>query len=382
MKYYHEYLKHNKFTVKYIKFKENPNLKKEYLIWDPIDKIKLPGKPTIVESPNFLLTKEIYEKYRKKTKNFFFNAFYNWSKKQINLIPDIKSLDKHNRKSIPKNVTIPSIPSNKSDEYFIGKGKKYVKKHFPKNYGITDDFIFPISHKTARKFLKHFIKTKLYKFGDYQDAIIKGENYLFHSLLASSINIGLLNPEDVVDEIMKYKKKVKMNNLEGFIRQLFWREYQRYCYIYFDFDNKNYFGNKKKLTKSWYDGTTNIDIIDDCIKSAFDTGYLHHIQRLMVVGNYMNLSGINPLDGFRWFMEFSCDSYEWVMHQNVLEMVFFISGGKTMRRPYVSSSNYILKMSNYKRGDWCDVWDDKYNKFLKKNKKKLWKFRYYFRGLK
>lgn len=381
MKYYHEYLKHNNFKVKYVKFTEKPQLD-NYLIWDPIDKIKLSGNPTIVKSPNFLLTKEIYGKYRKKTKNFFFNAFYNWSKKQINLIPNIKSLDKQNRKKIPKNMSIPDIPSNKPDKYFIEMGQKYVKKHFSKNYGTTDNFIFPLSHKTARKFLKHFVKTKFSKFGDYQDAVVKGENYLFHSLLSSSINIGLLNPSDVVDEIMKYKDKVKLNNLEGFVRQLFWREYQRYCYIYYDFNNKNYFGNKKKLNAGWYNGTTGIEIIDDCIKSAFDTGYLHHIQRLMVIGNYMNLSGIHPLEGFKWFMEFSCDSYEWVMHQNVLDMVFFVSGGKTMRRPYVSSSNYILKMSNYRKGEWCDVWDGKYRMFLKKNKKKLWKFRYYFRGLK
>ena len=381
MKYYHMYLKHNNYNVRYVKLTDKPKLT-EYFIWDPIDRIKLPGKPTIVESPNFLLTKEIYAKYREKTTKFFFNAFYMWGKKQIDLIPNIKSLDKENRKSIPKNIKIPSVPTNKADEFFIKKGIKYTNDNFPKNYGNTDNFIFPLTHKTARQFLKHFIKTKFNLFGDYQDAIIQGENYLFHSLLASSINIGLLNPNDVVEEIMKYKTKIKMNNLEGFIRQLFWREYQRYCYIYYNFENKNYFGNTKKLGKDWYEGTTNITIIDDCIKSAFDTGYLHHINRLMVVGNYMNLSGINPKEGFKWFMEFSCDSYEWVMHQNVLEMVFFVSGGDTMRRPYVSSSNYILKMSNYKKGDWCDIWDDKYNKFLKKNKNKLWKFRYYFRGLK
>ena len=96
----------------------------------------------------------------------------------------------------------------------------------------------------------------------------------------------------------------------------------------------------------------------------------------------MKLSGISPKEGFRWFMEFSCDSYDWVMHQNVYDMVFFVSGGKTMRRPYISSSNYVLKMSNYKKDEWCDIWDEKYNTFLKKNKQKLWKYRYFFRGLK
>ena len=97
----------------------------------------------------------------------------------------------------------------------------------------------------------------------------------------------------------------------------------------------------------------------------------------MIVGNYMNLSNIHPMDGLRWFMEFSCDSYEWVMYQNVLEMVFFVSGGGTMRRPYISSSNYILKMSNYKKGDWCEIWNNQYREFINNHIKELYKFRYY-----
>ena len=93
----------------------------------------------------------------------------------------------------------------------------------------------------------------------------------------------------------------------------------------------------------------------------------------------MNLSGISPKEGYKWFMEFSCDSYDWVMKQNVLDMVFFVSGGKTMRRPYMSTSNYVLKMSNYKKGEWCNDWDEKYREFLKKNKKLLHKYRYYYK---
>lgn len=380
MKYYYNYLKSKNYDVKYISFDDKINID-NYILFDPIDKIKLPGKYAIIDSPNFLLNKELCTKYRKKTDKFFFNAFYMWSKKQLDIIPNIKSRDKYNRKPLPSDIKIPKLPTNTGDKKYINNGINFVEKYFPKNYGNTDNFIFPLTHKTAKKWLKYFIKCKFDNFGKYQDAIHKDNNFLFHSILSSSINIGLLNPREIIDEIMKYKSKIPMNSFEAYIRQLFWREYQRYCYHYYDFKNKNYFGNRNKLGKDWYEGKLGIDPVDDCIINAFNSGYLHHIERLMIVGNFMNLSGIYPWDGYKWFMEFSCDSYEWVMHQNVLDMVFFVSGGATMRRPYVSSSNYVLKMSNYSKGEWSEKWDKKYDEFLKKNKKKLWKFRYYFRGL-
>ena len=199
---------------------------------------------------------------------------------------------------------------------------------------------------------------------------------MYHSLLSTLLNIGLLNPMDIITKIQKIKSKIPINSYEGFVRQLFWREYQHYCYIYADFRG-NYFGNNNKITSHWYTGKTGIRPVDDAITEAFDTGYLHHIKRLMVVGNYMNLCQIRPKDGFRWFMEFSCDSYEWVMHQNVYDMVFFVTGGLTMRRPYLSSSNYILNMSNYNTAEWSVIWDNKYRQFVHKNKTKLWKYRYY-----
>jgi deoxyribodipyrimidine photolyase-related protein len=286
---------------------------------------------------------------------------------------------------MPKNIKIPKLPpnQNKSDKKYIIESIKYIDKHFPNNYGSSniDDFVYPISHKVAKKWLLYFIKNKLKYFGNYQDYIYKEDSFLFHSTLSSSINIGLINPQEICDIIKKYKKKIPINSYEGYIRQLFWREYQWFCYLYYDFNKTNYFGNNKKLSKDWYNGTTGIKPVDDAIITGFNTGYLHHILRLMVIGNYMNLSGISPKEGFKWFMEFSCDSYEWVMYQNVMDMVFFVSGGVTTRRPYISSSNYILNMSNYKKDEWCIKWDKKYHRFLKNKKSKLLKFRYYFRNL-
>ena len=388
MKSYYDYLLKNKFNVTYYEFtSKNPlTKKKDYKMYDPINKLstlKLSSFKNIeiLDSPNFLLNSELYTAYRKKTDKFFFNGFYMWSKKQLDILPNIKSQDKENRKTMPKTVKIPPVPSNKKDAPYIEEATTYVNKHFPKNYGSVDNFIYPVSHSVAKKWLDNFIKNKFKLFGDYQDYIKEGESYMFHSLLSSSINIGLLNPIDVIQTITKYKSTIPMNSYEGFIRQLFWREYQRFTYIYYDFTKTNYFGNKGKLNKKWYNGTLDIPPVDDAIKSGFDTGYLHHILRLMVVGNYMNLSGLSPMEGFKWFMEFSCDSYEWVMCQNVLDMVFFVSGGKTMRRPYISSSNYIIKMSDYKKGEWSDEWDKKYKEFTKKNRPKLLKYRYYFRNL-
>lgn len=377
LKYYFNKLKEH-YSAKYIEFDKNPNLPKKFVYFDPIDRIKLP-KGIKLESPNFLLNNELIQEYHKKTNKFYFNGFYMWSKSKLDIIPSMKSQDSKNRKTVPKNTQIPSLSSLSGiDKKYIKSAEIYVEKNFPNNYGSVKFLSFPVTRESAKLWLRQFIAHKLKNFGDYQDYTIQGENYMFHSGLSSSINMGLLNPLEIIQELEKVKKKIPINSYEGLIRQYFWREYQRYCYIYLDdWYGDNYFDNTGKLTKKWYDGSTGIKPIDDAIKDAFDTGYLHHIRRLMFVANYMNLSGISHIQGLRWFIEFALDSYEWVMYQN-LDMGFFASGGKTSRKPYVTSSNYIIKMSNYKKGDWCDVWDKLYQDFIKKNKQKLWKHRYHF----
>ena len=379
MKCYFDYLIEKGYKVKYVEYQEYIERDIEYIMYNPLNKISilnLPPKVKILESPNLLLSDQMRSDYRKKTKNFFFNAFYEWSKKQLNIIPGIKSQDKLNR-SKPKEILKIKQPFKYCSNKYIEEAKNYVEKNFPNNYGNVEKLMYPVSFFETKRWLRLFLKEKFNNFGIYQDYIDKDDKFLYHSLLSALINIGLLQPKDIIKECLRYYGKVPLNSLEGFIRQLFWREYQFYCYEYFDFKG-NFFGNTKKISKDWYQGTLNIEPVDNAIKEAFDIGYLHHIKRLMVIGNYMNISGINPKDGFRWFMEFSCDSYEWVMFQNVYEMVFCISGGKTMRRPYISSSNYILKMSNYQKGPWCDKWNSLYKSFVKKHKKKMKKFGYFY----
>ena len=139
----------------------------------------------------------------------------------------------------------------------------------------------------------------------------------------------------------------------------------------------NIFQNKKKLNRKWYNGTLGILPVDDTIKSAFKYGYLHHILRLMVMSNFMNLCEIHPDEVYKWFMEFSVDSYDWVMIQNVYSMGMWSDGGLTMRKPYISTDNYILNMSNYpKKNDWGEIWKSLYYNFLEKHQKILLKTPY------
>jgi deoxyribodipyrimidine photolyase-like uncharacterized protein len=168
------------------------------------------------------------------------------------------------------------------------------------------------------------------------------------------LNIGLITPQQVVDIVSAYynehKAAIGLANYEGFIRQIIgWREYQRYIYQYAGekMRHSNHFGNTRRLNTTWYTATTGIKPVDDAVRMALDDGYIHHILRLMVVGNFMNLVGIHPDNVYKWFMEFSLDSYDWVMVGNVYSMALWADGGLTMRKPYISGDGYIMKMGNY-----------------------------------
>jgi deoxyribodipyrimidine photolyase-related protein len=384
MNYYKNYLEENNYNVDLIKYTDK-FLIKDFEMFKSADNLNDLKPNKIYDNPNYLLNNKLHEKYFTKTDKFIFNNFYMWSKNELDILKDVKSKDKENRERMSKDVKIPKIKKLKNiDNKFINDSIKNVNNNFNKNYGNTDNFVYPVTHASAKSFLKDFIKFKFINFGPYQDFIKKGESYMFHSILSSSINVGLINPIDIISIISKYKDKIPINSYEGYIRQLFWREYQLYCYNYIDYEEavkKPYFNYKNKLTIEWYNGTTGNEIIDDTIKKAFNTGYLHHIERLMVIGNYMSLREIIPNDGLKWFIEFAIDSYEWVMYQNVYDMVFFVTT-KTTRKPYITSENYLIKMSDYKKGTWSEEWRELYSKFLKKHKDKLWKYRYSFPTLK
>jgi deoxyribodipyrimidine photolyase-related protein len=394
MKYYESYLKKNNIIVHY---HELDNLDYNKIIKNNTDlvtfnvtdhflknKLNKVGVKTYLENPNFAVTELQLEEYYQNNKNKKLinqGHFYNWVKEKVNILVETKSYDNENRNPLPNSVEIPVLGRLTSeDKKFLSEAINYINNHnsFKNNCGPTDLSLdncwFPVTHKSSQQWLLKFIKDRLYHFGDYQDAIRNDPEFkyrhMFHSLIAPMFNIGLISPHQIIKEVIKVKSSsVGINNIEGFIRQILgWREYQRYCYLYYyeTMTKSNIFKNKNKLTNSLYQGTTGIPPVDDAIKDAFKYGYLHHIQRLMVISNFFNLLNISPDESYKWFMEFSLDSYDWLMIQNVYSMGMWADGGLTMRKPYISTATYVLNMSNYKNKinkkdddsaiEWTEIW--------------------------
>jgi deoxyribodipyrimidine photolyase-related protein len=234
----------------------------------------------------------------------------------------------------------------------------------------------PLTRQEALKNLDNFISLKFENFGSYEDAILIEDNFLFHSALSPSLNLGLITPKEIINKILKYidYNDIPLNSVEGFIRQIIgWREFIRGVYqVKGDQQEKgNFFNFSNKVSNSWYSGTTGIPPLDDAINFSNLYGYTHHINRLMIISNIMTLSEINPKEAYKWFMEMFIDSSDWVMVPNVYGMGTYADGGIFSTKPYICGSNYILKMSNYKKGDWCDIVDGLYWRFVDKHLNKI-----------
>ncbi|RYD48253.1 MAG: cryptochrome/photolyase family protein, partial [Verrucomicrobiaceae bacterium] len=208
---------------------------------------------------------------------------------------------------------------------------------------------------------------RLENFGVYEDAISTEYSTLYHSAITPMLNIGLLDPKQVIDRVLKRADKVPLNSLEGFIRQVIgWREFMHGIYRHHGVEirNANFWRFDRPLPRSFYDGTTGIPPVDRVIRQLLDDGWCHHIERLMILGNFMLLCRIRPDDVYRWFMELFVDSCDWVMVPNVYGMSQFADGGTFTTKPYISGSNYVLKMSDETKGDWCGVWDGLFWTFI------------------
>ena len=335
-----------------------------------------------IKSPMFFSSREDFKSYLTKSKKPFMATFYKQQRIEKNILVDDNkpiggkwSFDEENRKKIPEILITPSQPKFK-DDIILQDVKKLVNELFPEHPGDTNHFWLGTSRDEALKALDFFIKEKIENFGHYEDAVKKHSPFLFHSVLSPYINLGLITTKEVVTKILSSNKKknIPINSLEGFIRQIIgWREFMRGIYQNFSdqLEKTNYFNHKRKLTEGWYNGTTGIDPIDDAIKDVVKYGYTHHIIRLMHLSNVMTLSELHPKEIYKWFMEMFVDSSDWVMSPNVYGMGTFSDGGIFSTKPYICGSNYIIKMSNYKKGEWSDIVDGLYWNFIHNNQELL-----------
>ena len=320
--------------------------------------------------------------YQSKSKRLFQTDFYVYQRKLRNILlvngseplGGKWSFDAENRKKYPAKKIPPKISPMRMNKYHE-EAKAYVEAYFPCNLGsLTGKVLYPTNPKDANIWFTEFLENRFSEFGEFEDAMVDGESFLHHSVLTPMLNVGILKPMDVIEKAIDYafRHDIEVCSLEGFVRQILgWREFVRYVYHFHSVRQRttNFWGFERKIPNSFYSGTTGIRPIDDCILKLHDSAYSHHIERLMVLSNFMLLCEFDPDEVYRWFMEMYIDSYDWVMVPNVYGMAQFSDGGLMVSKPYISGSNYLFKMSNYKKGEsWADVWDALFWRFIAVNR--------------
>ncbi|RPJ34461.1 MAG: cryptochrome/photolyase family protein [Verrucomicrobiaceae bacterium] len=329
---------------------------------------------TIHESPAFLTPPDFLHHHTGRPKKPFMARFYEAQRKRMGILTDPDgapeggrwSFDTENRAKLPKRHLPPREPAAPANR-FTREAADYVRRRFPKNPGTLSSFRWPVTRADTSAWLDRFIDERLEHFGTYEDAISTEHATIYHSAISPMLNLGLLDPAEVLRRVLVRREHVPLNSLEGFIRQLIgWREFMRGIYQHRGgtIRTRNFWNFERPMPASFYDGTTGIPPVDRVIRQVLADGWCHHIERLMVLGNFMLLCRIRPDDVYRWFMELFVDAYDWVMVPNVHGMSQFADGGTFTTKPYLSGSNYVLKMSDEPRGPWCGIWDGLFWSFI------------------
>lgn len=335
---------------------------------------------TELETPGFLTPMEWGREFFEGKKKPFMKTFYEAQRKRMGVMVDDDgqpeggrwSYDDENRKKFPLKATPPKEPrvrQSEGEREIIERVAGELVEDGVEVFGGYEDFKYPISSASAREWLDDFLVERFGLFGTYEDALTRRSQFLYHSVLTPMLNTGLLTPQEVVDRALEVGRKngVEINNLEGFVRQVIgWREYMAIMYEKHGryLRTQNFWELSDGMPKAIYGSKTGIPIVDDVLEKVQRDGYAHHIERLMVLGNFFLLLRVKPDDVFRWFSEMFVDAYDWVMVPNVYGMSQFSDGGLLVTKPYVSGSNYLKKMSDYKAGDWCEVWDALFWSFI------------------
>lgn len=267
------------------------------------------------------------------------------------------------------------VKTQSFNKKYYKNAQKYIDGHcqFKNNIGSCDNLnIWPINFNDSKRVFQTFLDKKFDNFGKYQDAFDVDDPFLNHSCISPMLNIGLLSPLYIVNETLKIRTNI--SNTEGFLRQVVgWREYMRYLYEYhYDaiIESNNFKSERHFANHVWETQSFGLSPLDNEINKGILYGYSHHIIRLMVFLSVFVMMQIHPNDVYRWFMEnISMDAYDWVMKSNIYCMGWYFPNA--MVKPYISTSNYLIKMGNYPKGDWCIIWDALFYNFLTRNKKQL-----------
>ena len=318
---------------------------------------------TVVPNNHFLWSVADFKQWASGRKSLLMESFYREGRKRYGILMEGTkkkptpvggqwNYDKENRKPPKKGINPPAPhwfePDDITQQVMVDVAKLDT-------FGDVEPFGWAVTRDQALQVLDYFINVRLTTFGPYQDAMVTGEDTLWHALLSPYLNTGLLHPLEVIQavEMAYHEKDLPLNSVEGFIRQVLgWREYMRglYSYVDEDYPQGNYFDHQHPLPDFFWTGDTPMNCLHQSIDQAKRTGYNHHIQRLMILSNFALIAGLSPQEVESWFHAAFIDAYDWVMQTNVIGMGLFADGGILATKPYAASANYINRMSDYCKG--------------------------------
>lgn len=357
-----------KYKTDYIEYNQAKKVSldsfKDYHVYDPCDDVITKKYQKYVKfipnSPAFILTDPELAAIDSSTMTKVFNA----CKKKLSILETVSSQDEHNQKQW-KGEYIPQSPEYKENAEILEEAIEYANTSQFKLHVGDPSFLkySPITHEAAAAHLDFFIKERFKQFGPFQDAIVSKEQIMYHANISHLLNIGLLTPLQVINRIRPLQSKIPLASYEGFVRQLIgWREYCHYLYVVKKNDIMECFKNKRVKYLNARTWSTGIFAVDNEIAKARSSGYAHHIIRLMIFLNYFKLLRIDPKAIYKWFMEVvSIDAYDWVMYSNIAAMGYY-SKKPFMQKPYITTSAYINRMSDYK--ERIPEWDALFYTYL------------------
>ncbi|TVQ53114.1 MAG: cryptochrome/photolyase family protein [Phycisphaerales bacterium] len=313
----------------------------------------------VLEDTHFLCTHEEFSKWAEGRKNLVLEYFYREMRRRLNVLmtEDGKprggtwNYDKENRQTF-KSAPRPPAPRRFRPDAVTREVMEMVNAQFPDAYGSLDSFGWPVTRKEALAALDDFLENRFARFGPYQDAMWTDQPFLYHSIISPAINLKLLNPREVVDRALNAASEygVPLQSLEGFIRQIIgWREFIRGVYWREgrDYGKRNELDQHGSLPEFYWTGETDMQCMKHALGQVIEHGYGHHIQRLMVTGNFALISGISPRAISDWYLAMYVDAVDWVTLPNTLGMIMHADGGVVGSKPYAASGRYIQRMSNY-----------------------------------